>query len=58
MNRSMEKPRAVDDIDKTKPWQLTEIVDSGECRLVTLSDNADASSKVCLINICFCCLML
>lgn len=47
MNRSMEKPRALDDIDKIKPWQLTEIVDPGECRLVNLSDNSDASSKVC-----------
>lgn len=48
MNRSMEKPRTVDDvIDKTKPWQLAEIVDSSECRLVSLPDSTDASSKVC-----------
>ncbi|KAJ6974217.1 hypothetical protein D5086_024031 [Populus alba] len=47
MNRSMEKPRTVDDvIDKTKPWQLAEIVDPGECRLVTLPDSTDTSSKV------------
>ncbi|KDP23429.1 hypothetical protein JCGZ_23262 [Jatropha curcas] len=47
MNRNMEKPRAVDDvIDKTKPWQLAEILDSGECRLVTLPDSRDTSSKV------------
>ncbi|KAG5232348.1 WD-40 repeat family protein [Salix suchowensis] len=47
MNRSMEKPRTVDDvIDKTKPWQLAEIVDPGECRLVTLPNSTDTSSKV------------
>ncbi|KAJ6876685.1 topless-related protein 3-like isoform X2 [Populus alba x Populus x berolinensis] len=47
MNRSMEKPRTVDDvIDKTKPWQLAEIVDPGECRIVTLPDSTDTSSKV------------
>ncbi|KAG6750420.1 hypothetical protein POTOM_044913 [Populus tomentosa] len=47
LNRSMEKPRTVDDvIDKTKPWQLAEIVDPGECRLVTLPDSTDTSSKV------------
>ncbi|KAJ6434538.1 hypothetical protein OIU84_018119 [Salix udensis] len=47
MNRSMEKPRTVDDvIDKTKPWQLAEIVDPGECRLVTLTNSTDTSSKV------------
>uniref|UniRef100_A0A6M2F2W7 CTLH domain-containing protein n=1 Tax=Populus davidiana TaxID=266767 RepID=A0A6M2F2W7_9ROSI len=47
LNRSMEKPRTVDDvIDKTKPWQLAEIVDPGECRLVTLPESADTSSKV------------
>ncbi|KAL5783841.1 hypothetical protein ACOSP7_008870 [Xanthoceras sorbifolium] len=46
-SRSMEKPRTVDDvIDKTKPWQLAEIVDSGHCRLVTLPDSTDTSSKV------------
>ena len=47
MSRSMEKPRTVEDaIDKTKPWQLAEIVDPGECRLVTLPDSSDPSSKV------------
>ncbi|KAJ6397454.1 hypothetical protein OIU77_018463 [Salix suchowensis] len=47
MNRSIEKPRTVDDvIDKTKPWQLAEIVDPSECRLVTLPESADTSSKV------------
>ncbi|XWS64483.1 hypothetical protein CRYUN_Cryun05aG0007700 [Craigia yunnanensis] len=47
LGRSVEKPRVVDDaIDKTKPWQLAEIVDPGQCRLVTLPDSTDNSSKV------------
>ncbi|KAJ8772012.1 hypothetical protein K2173_027189 [Erythroxylum novogranatense] len=47
VNRSMEKPRTVDDvIDKSKPWQLAEIVDPGECRLVTLPESTDTSTKV------------
>ncbi|XP_031269555.1 topless-related protein 3 isoform X1 [Pistacia vera] len=46
-SRSMEKPRSVDDvIDKAKPWQLAEIVDSGQCRLVTLPESTDSSCKV------------
>ncbi|KAJ4829400.1 Topless- protein 3 [Turnera subulata] len=50
MNRSMEKPRIVEDVsDKTKPWQLAEIVDSGECRLVSLPDTADNSKVVRLL---------
>lgn len=48
MGRSMEKPRAPDDVnDKMKPWQLTEIVDPVKCRMVTMPDSADASNKVC-----------
>ncbi|XWS57464.1 hypothetical protein CRYUN_Cryun09bG0176200 [Craigia yunnanensis] len=47
LGRSVEKPRVVDDaIDKTKPWQLAEIVDPGQCRFVTLPDSRDSSSKV------------
>ncbi|XP_043815134.1 topless-related protein 3 isoform X2 [Manihot esculenta] len=47
LNRSMDKPRTVDDvIDKSKPWQLAEIVDPGDCRLVTLPDSTNTSSKV------------
>ena len=42
----MEKPRNLDD-DKMKPGQLTEILDAAQCRLVTMPDSADASSKVC-----------
>lgn len=45
--RSMEKPRHVDDVaEKSKSWQLTEIVDPAHCRLVTLPDSADATNKV------------
>ncbi|XP_021898842.1 LOW QUALITY PROTEIN: topless-related protein 3 [Carica papaya] len=47
MGRSIEKPRTMDDVvDKTKPWQLAEIVDPIHCRLVTLPDTTDTSSKV------------
>ncbi|PPD87380.1 hypothetical protein GOBAR_DD15668 [Gossypium barbadense] len=47
LSRSVERPRVLDDaIDKTKPWQLAEIVDPGHCRLVTLPDSTDTSSKV------------
>lgn len=48
MGRGMEKPRAVEDmVEKSKPWQLTEIVDTVQCRLVTMPDSGDTSSKVC-----------
>ncbi|XP_039019798.1 topless-related protein 3-like [Hibiscus syriacus] len=47
LGRSIEKPRVLDDaIDNTKPWQLAEIVDPGQCQLVTLPDSTDSSSKV------------
>ncbi|XP_030957790.1 topless-related protein 3 [Quercus lobata] len=45
--RSMEKPRTMEDVtDRTKPWQLSEIVDAVQCRLVTLPEGTDSSSKV------------
>ncbi|XP_043719817.1 protein TPR1-like isoform X2 [Telopea speciosissima] len=45
--RSIEKSRSLDDVsDKTKPWELTEIVDHGQCRVVTMSQNADSACKV------------
>ena len=48
MGRSVEKPRTMEDvIERTKPWQLSEIVDAVQCRLVTMPESADASSKVC-----------
>ncbi|XP_015870224.3 topless-related protein 3 isoform X1 [Ziziphus jujuba] len=46
MGRSVEKPRSVDIIDKTRPWQLTEILDPVHCRLVTMPDSTDTSSRV------------
>ncbi|GMH10438.1 hypothetical protein Nepgr_012279 [Nepenthes gracilis] len=44
--RSIEKPRTMDDATDIKPWQLTEIVDPVQCRLVTLPDVSDSVSKV------------
>ncbi|XP_047324935.1 topless-related protein 3-like isoform X1 [Impatiens glandulifera] len=47
MARSMERPRILDDAtDKSKPWQLTEIVDPVQCRTVTMPESADAPRKV------------
>ncbi|THG01117.1 hypothetical protein TEA_002638 [Camellia sinensis var. sinensis] len=48
MARSMEKPRTLDDVtEKNKqPWQLTEIIDPAQCRLVSCPDSTDASNKV------------
>ncbi|XP_039032366.1 topless-related protein 3-like isoform X1 [Hibiscus syriacus] len=47
LGRNVEKPRVADDaIDKAKAWQLAEIADSAQCRLVTLPESMDASSKV------------
>lgn len=44
----MEKPRPLDDVmDKAKPWQLAEVIDPGQCRLVTMPDTTDATNKVC-----------
>ncbi|KAE8010286.1 hypothetical protein FH972_006670 [Carpinus fangiana] len=46
-SRSMEKPRTVEDVtERTKPWQLSEIVDAVQCRLVTMPDSSDSSNKV------------
>ena len=47
MARSIEKARSLDDLtDKPKPWQLAEITDSIQCRLVALPDSTDAANKV------------
>ncbi|XP_004495685.1 topless-related protein 3-like isoform X2 [Cicer arietinum] len=47
MSRSVEKSRTVEDAtDRTKPWQLSEILDPVQCRSVTMPDNADSFSKV------------
>ncbi|KAF8387763.1 hypothetical protein HHK36_026418 [Tetracentron sinense] len=46
-NRSTEKPRTLEDVsDKTKPREISEIVDPVQCRVVTMPDSADPSSKV------------
>ncbi|KAK4484110.1 hypothetical protein RD792_011330 [Penstemon davidsonii] len=47
MARSIEKPRTLDNVnDKMKSWQLTEIVDPAQCRMVTMPDSTDAANKV------------
>ena len=48
MDRNMKKPKTLDDVtDKTKPWQLAEIIDPAQCRQVTMPDSMDAVNKVC-----------
>lgn len=55
LGRSMEKPRSIEDaVDKTKPWQLAEIVEPVHCRLVAMPDSSDTSSKVLLLIIICC----
>lgn len=50
MSRSVEKSRTVEDAsDRTKPWQLSEILDPVQCRSVALPDNTDSFSKVCIL---------
>ncbi|XXG54028.1 hypothetical protein AAC387_Pa03g2008 [Persea americana] len=45
--RGLEKTRSLEDAtDKTKPWELVEIVDPVQCRVVTMPDNTDPPSKV------------
>ncbi|KAE8711916.1 Topless-related protein 3 [Hibiscus syriacus] len=47
MSKGTEEPRNLEDAsDKTKPWELTEIVDTTQCRTVTMPDNSDTTSKV------------
>ncbi|KAK8671173.1 hypothetical protein V6N13_037778 [Hibiscus sabdariffa] len=47
MSSGIEKPRNLEDAsDKTKPWELTEIVDPTQCRTVTFPDDLDTISKV------------
>ncbi|KAJ4957139.1 hypothetical protein NE237_013922 [Protea cynaroides] len=50
-SRTIKKSRSLDDVTEiTKPWELTEIVDHGQCRVVTMSENADPACKVpCLL---------
>ncbi|PSS03049.1 Topless-related protein [Actinidia chinensis var. chinensis] len=50
MARSVEKPRTLDDVaDKTKPWQLAEITDSAQCRLVAMPESTDAAKVARLL---------
>ena len=45
--RSLDEQKSLVDVfDKSKPWELTEIVDPSKCRTVTLPDSADPSNKV------------
>lgn len=45
--RNMEKARMIEDAtEKIKPWQLAEIVEPVQCRLVTLPESTDSSNKV------------
>ncbi|KAK9735493.1 hypothetical protein RND81_04G209000 [Saponaria officinalis] len=46
--RSAEKARMVEEAieNKIKPWQLSEIVEPVQCRIVTLPESSDSFSKV------------
>ena len=47
----MEKPRTMEDVtDRTKAWQLSEIVDAVQFRLVSMPEGTDSSSKVCQVS--------
>ncbi|KAL4388332.1 hypothetical protein GQ457_09G024040 [Hibiscus cannabinus] len=47
MSRGIGKRRNLEDAsDKTKPWELTEIVDPTQCQTVTIPENSDTASNV------------
>ncbi|XVF62520.1 hypothetical protein PTKIN_Ptkin09bG0014900 [Pterospermum kingtungense] len=47
MSRCIEKPRNLEDVsDQNKTWELTEIIEPTQCRMVTMPDNLDTASKV------------
>ncbi|KAI4369377.1 hypothetical protein MLD38_017820 [Melastoma candidum] len=47
ISKTLEKPRVIEEaIDKSKPWQLVEIMDPGHCRLATLPESSDTPCKV------------
>ncbi|XP_019088639.1 PREDICTED: topless-related protein 2 [Camelina sativa] len=46
MSRTMEKPRNMESVEKSKPSELMEIVDPAQCRQVTMPDSKDSVSKV------------
>lgn len=47
MSRSMDKPRNLESVEKSKPLELVEVIDPAHCRQVTFADNKDSVSKVC-----------
>ncbi|KAK7246353.1 hypothetical protein RIF29_41220 [Crotalaria pallida] len=47
ITRSIERKRSLDDVsDKSKAWELTEIVDPVQCRTVSMPDSMDSTNKV------------
>ncbi|OIV95906.1 hypothetical protein TanjilG_27010 [Lupinus angustifolius] len=47
ITRSIDRKRSLDDLsDKSKAWELTEIVDPVQCRTVTMPDSMGSSNKV------------
>ncbi|VVB00946.1 unnamed protein product [Arabis nemorensis] len=46
MSRTMEKPRNLESVEKSKPLELMEVVDPAHCRQVTMPDSKDSVSKV------------
>ncbi|XP_010259449.1 PREDICTED: protein TPR1 isoform X3 [Nelumbo nucifera] len=44
--RNIEKRTLEDVPDKAKPWELTEILEPAQCRVVSMGDSADSPSKV------------
>ncbi|XP_038980428.1 protein TPR1-like isoform X3 [Phoenix dactylifera] len=46
-SRSIDKPRISEELpDKTKPWELAEILNPKQCRVVTMPESTDSASKV------------
>jgi len=47
ISRGVERQRSLDDVsDKTKAWELVEIVEHVQCRAVTMPDSTDPDNKV------------
>ncbi|KAL4643037.1 hypothetical protein ACB092_02G063800 [Castanea dentata] len=47
ISRSVERQKSLDDVsDKTKAWELVEIVEPVQCRAVTMPDSTDPDNKV------------
>ncbi|XP_073012223.1 protein TPR1-like isoform X1 [Typha latifolia] len=46
-SRNLEKPRVAEELpDKTKPWELTEIVNPQQCHIVTMPETPDPANEV------------